>query len=152
MVRRDLPAVTVSILAAGILLLLVYIGSRGLKDFDSALIGYAVASVFAFAAVVYRYTRWITHPTADSPSTWSPAPWMFCPAWPAGRRVGTMGDVCLDCGATDAPSRCGGCGRPLCLSCAAARLVPGSDLRLCARSSTVAASIAARQPRGRRRG
>jgi len=93
MVRRDLPAVTVSILAAGILLLLVYIGSRGLKDFDSALIGYAVASVFAFAAVVYRYTRWITRPTADSPGTWSPAPWMSCTAWPAGRRDGAMANA-----------------------------------------------------------
>jgi hypothetical protein len=37
-------------------------GSRGLKDFDSALVGYAVGSVFALAAVVFRYTLWITRP------------------------------------------------------------------------------------------
>src|SRR5690606_9501516 len=30
-----------------LLILLIFIGSRGLKHFDSALIGYAVASVFA---------------------------------------------------------------------------------------------------------
>ena len=60
--RQELPAVTLAATAAGVLLLLIYVGSRGLKDFDSALIGYAVASVFALAASVYRYTRWITRP------------------------------------------------------------------------------------------
>jgi hypothetical protein len=33
---------------------LIYLGSRGLKDFDSALIGYAVATVVTLAALVYR--------------------------------------------------------------------------------------------------
>jgi hypothetical protein len=37
-------------------------GSRRLQDFDSALIGYAVATVFASAALVYRYSVWITRP------------------------------------------------------------------------------------------
>jgi hypothetical protein len=55
--QRGLPATILAILAALVLLLLIYIGSRGLKDFDAALIGYAVGSVFAFAALVYRYTR-----------------------------------------------------------------------------------------------
>jgi hypothetical protein len=62
MVRRDLPAAVIAGLAALLLLALIYIGSRGLKDFDSALIGYAVGSVFALAAVVFRYTLWITRP------------------------------------------------------------------------------------------
>ena len=44
------------------LLLLIYAGSRGLRDFDSALIGYAVGSVFAIGALVYRYTLWLTRP------------------------------------------------------------------------------------------
>jgi hypothetical protein len=60
--RRELPAAALAVVAAAVLLLLIYAGSRGLKDFDSALIGYAVASVFALAAVVYRYTLWITRP------------------------------------------------------------------------------------------
>jgi hypothetical protein len=48
-----------------IVLVLIYIGSRGLRDFDSALIGYAVATVFAIAALTYRYTLWL-----GRPSTW----------------------------------------------------------------------------------
>lgn len=49
-------------LAAAGLVFLIYVGSRRFKDFDSALIGYAVATVFALAASVYRYTLWITRP------------------------------------------------------------------------------------------
>ncbi len=55
-------AATVSTIATLVLLALIYIGSRGLKDFDPALIGYAVGTVFAFAALVYRYTVWISRP------------------------------------------------------------------------------------------
>lgn len=36
-------------------MLLIFLGSRGFKDFDSALVGYAVATVLALAAIVYRY-------------------------------------------------------------------------------------------------
>ena len=40
----------------GSFVVLIYVGSRGLRDFDSALIGYAVATLFAIAALTYRYT------------------------------------------------------------------------------------------------
>src|SRR3954452_6813446 len=60
--RRDLPAGPLAILAAVVLIGLIYLGSRGLRDFDSELVGYAVGTVFAVAAVVYRYTLWITRP------------------------------------------------------------------------------------------
>lgn len=60
--RRELPAALLASLSTGVLLLLIYIGSRRFKDFDAALIGYVVGSVFAFAALVYRYTLWITRP------------------------------------------------------------------------------------------
>lgn len=60
--RRELPAAAIAVAATAILILLIYVGSRGFQDFDSALIGYAVATVFAFAASVYRYTLWITRP------------------------------------------------------------------------------------------
>lgn len=60
--RRELPAATLAALAAGVLMVLIYAGSRGLKDFDSALIGYAVGSICALAGLVYRYTLWITRP------------------------------------------------------------------------------------------
>lgn len=56
--RREVPAASAS--ATLVLLFLIYFGSRGLRDFDAALVGYAVGSVFAFA--VYRYTLWITRP------------------------------------------------------------------------------------------
>jgi hypothetical protein len=61
-IRRDLPAASIATTAAVLLVLLIYLGSRRFKDFDSALVGYAVATVFALAAVVFRYTRWITRP------------------------------------------------------------------------------------------
>ncbi|MBI4499280.1 MAG: MFS transporter [Chloroflexi bacterium] len=63
--RRNVPVsvpIVAAALAGALLVLLMYLGSRGFQDFDSALIGYAVASVFAFAALVYRYTLWITRP------------------------------------------------------------------------------------------
>ncbi|HEX8967899.1 MAG TPA: MFS transporter, partial [Chloroflexota bacterium] len=60
--RREVPAATAAALAAIVLLVLIYVGSRGLRDFDAALVGYAVGSVFALATVVYRYTVWITRP------------------------------------------------------------------------------------------
>ncbi len=60
--RRELPAAVLAALSVAVLVLLIYLGSRRFKDFDSALIGYAVATVFALAASVYRYTLWITRP------------------------------------------------------------------------------------------
>ncbi|MDQ3856514.1 MAG: MFS transporter, partial [Chloroflexota bacterium] len=45
--RRELPAAAIAVLGSLILLVLIFVGSRGLRDFDSALIGYAVATVFA---------------------------------------------------------------------------------------------------------
>lgn len=62
MTRREGPAAAIALAATGVLLLLIYFGSRQLRDFDSALIGYAVGSVFALAALIYRYSLWITRP------------------------------------------------------------------------------------------
>jgi hypothetical protein len=59
--NRARAAITSAAVTA-VTLLLVYIGSRGLRDFDAALIGYAVATVFAIAALTYRYTRWLERP------------------------------------------------------------------------------------------
>lgn len=50
------------VLAAIILTLLIALGSRGFHWFDAALIGYAVASVFAVAAVTYKYSFWLARP------------------------------------------------------------------------------------------
>lgn len=50
------------ILAAIVLIVLIALGSRGFHWFDAALIGYAVATVFATAAVVYKYSFWLARP------------------------------------------------------------------------------------------
>ena len=50
------------IIAAIVLILLIALGSRGFHWFDAALIGYAVAAVFATAAVTYKYTFWLSRP------------------------------------------------------------------------------------------
>jgi len=50
------------ILAAALLTVLIALGSRGFHWFDAALIGYAVASIFAIAAVTYKYSFWLARP------------------------------------------------------------------------------------------
>ncbi len=60
--RLHVRSLFAGIVAAGVLLLLIALGSRGFHWFDSALIGYAVAAVFATAAVTYKYTFWLSRP------------------------------------------------------------------------------------------
>ena len=55
-------AAIVSAVVTVITLILIYVGSQGLETFDSALIGYAVATLFAIAALAYRYTLWLGRP------------------------------------------------------------------------------------------
>ena len=52
----------VGILAAAALTLLIALGSRGFHWFDAALIGYAVATIFATAAATYKYSFWLARP------------------------------------------------------------------------------------------
>jgi hypothetical protein len=40
----------------------IVFGSRGLRDFDPALVSYAGASVFAGFGIVYRYAMWLRRP------------------------------------------------------------------------------------------
>ncbi|MFC8231298.1 MFS transporter [Streptomyces sp. NPDC057287] len=49
---------------SGLLILAIVFGSRLLHDFDSALLPYAVASVFLAFGVAYRYTVWVSAPGA----------------------------------------------------------------------------------------
>lgn len=58
--RATLAGVAVSLL----LILAIVFGSRMLKDFDSALLPYAVATVFLAFGVAYRYTVWVSSPGA----------------------------------------------------------------------------------------
>jgi hypothetical protein len=59
MQRRTLTAEALALATVLVLFILIYVGSRGLEDFDSALIGYAIGTVFAAAGMVYRYTLWL---------------------------------------------------------------------------------------------
>jgi len=52
----------VGIGAALLLVVLIALGSRGFHWFDAALIGYAVATIFATAAVTYKYAFWLSRP------------------------------------------------------------------------------------------
>lgn len=58
-------SVLYGILAAALLTGLIALGSRGFHWFDAALIGYAVASIFAVAAVTYKYSFWLARPPTE---------------------------------------------------------------------------------------
>ncbi|MGW6395134.1 MFS transporter [Streptomyces sp. NPDC055103] len=58
--RAALTGTVVSVL----LILAIVFGSRLLRDFDSALLPYAVATVFLAFGVAYRYTVWVSAPGA----------------------------------------------------------------------------------------
>jgi nitrate reductase gamma subunit len=57
-------AVLAGLAFASVLALAIYIGSHGLRNFDPALVWYAVASVLAAFAVGYRFTVWALRPAA----------------------------------------------------------------------------------------
>jgi hypothetical protein len=50
------------LLVATLVLAGIYFGSRGLKDFDTALVSYAGASVFAAFGLGYRHAMWLQRP------------------------------------------------------------------------------------------
>jgi hypothetical protein len=50
------------LVAAGLVVVGIYVGSRRFRDFDSALVAYAGASVFSAFGVGYRYTMWLRRP------------------------------------------------------------------------------------------
>ncbi|MEX0886955.1 MAG: hypothetical protein WD009_11000 [Phycisphaeraceae bacterium] len=50
------------LLTAGLVAVLIIIGSRRLQNFDAALVGYTFATLFAFFGVTYRYAMWLHKP------------------------------------------------------------------------------------------
>src|SRR5690242_4981404 len=60
--RLRIRSIVAGSVAALLLIGLIALGSRGFHWFDAALIGYAVATIFATAAVVYKYTFWLARP------------------------------------------------------------------------------------------
>ncbi|GJF33520.1 hypothetical protein KNE206_62200 [Kitasatospora sp. NE20-6] len=62
--RTALRASLAGAAVAALLIVAIVLGSRGLRDFDSALVPYAVATVFLAFGIAYRYTVWISAPAA----------------------------------------------------------------------------------------
>ncbi|HLY32032.1 MAG TPA: hypothetical protein VKQ36_13460 [Ktedonobacterales bacterium] len=60
--RERTLAIGYGVASAAALVVLIALGSRGFHWFDATLIGYAVASIFAVAAVTYKYTFWLMRP------------------------------------------------------------------------------------------
>jgi len=59
----QLRALLNGLVAALLLSAAIVAGSRNLRDFDFALSGYAIASVFAAFAITYRYSVWLMKPS-----------------------------------------------------------------------------------------
>jgi hypothetical protein len=61
--REDLTRATLwGLLVAGLVVAGIILGSRFLKDFDTALVPYAGATVFAAFGLGYRYVMWLRRP------------------------------------------------------------------------------------------
>jgi len=59
--RRGL-ATLAAVTTVLVLVVLIYVGSDELRNFDSALVGYAFGTVFAAAGLAYRSTLWVGRP------------------------------------------------------------------------------------------
>jgi hypothetical protein len=60
--RLDRRAVAWGVVAVGVAVVLVVLGSGGLRWFDAALVGYLFGTLFAIFGVVYRYVVWLRRP------------------------------------------------------------------------------------------
>src|SRR5499433_828497 len=62
MTREKVKALLWGLLIAGALASLIVLGSRNLREFDAALVGYTFATLFAAFGIVYRYAMWLQRP------------------------------------------------------------------------------------------
>src|SRR5689334_12116414 len=62
MSRERLKATAWSISCGIVLAALIAAGSRNLKHFDAALVGYTFATLFAAVGITYRYAMWLQRP------------------------------------------------------------------------------------------
>jgi hypothetical protein len=60
----DLPASVAGSVAAIVTAAAIFLGSRRLRTFDAALVGYATATIFLAFGVAYRYVTWVRSPPA----------------------------------------------------------------------------------------
>ena len=60
---RDVTHATLwGLIVAGVLLVLIFVGSNGLKHFDAALVPYTGACVFSAFGIGYRFAMWLRRP------------------------------------------------------------------------------------------
>jgi hypothetical protein len=62
MTREQAKAVFYGLLAAGVLGIAIFVGSRNLRHIDAALVGYTFACLFAAFGLGYRYSMWLQRP------------------------------------------------------------------------------------------
>src|SRR5262245_12841588 len=62
MTREQWRATGVGVVVAGLLAVLIFVGSRNLRHVDAALVGYTFSCVFAAFAIAYRYSMWLQRP------------------------------------------------------------------------------------------
>jgi hypothetical protein len=60
--REHLTAALWGLLVAGLLAVLIVLGSRNLAHLDAALVGYTFATLFAAFGITYRYAMWLQRP------------------------------------------------------------------------------------------
>jgi hypothetical protein len=61
-VREQRLAVIWGLVAAGLLAVAIFVGSRNLRHIDAALVGYTFACIFAAFGLGYRYSMWLQRP------------------------------------------------------------------------------------------
>jgi hypothetical protein len=62
MTREQTKAITTGLIASGLLAVLIFAGSQGLRHIDAALVGYTFACLFAVFGIAYRYSMWLQRP------------------------------------------------------------------------------------------
>lgn len=60
--HEGIRATITGLIATGMLLVLVFVGSRNLQHFDAALFAYLFATLFAVFGIAYRYSMWLQRP------------------------------------------------------------------------------------------
>lgn len=87
MPRIDPRAAAIALLATLVLVVLIVVGSRNLRYFDSALIGYTVATIFAVLGITYRFVEWLSRPPTGL--YWLRG-WQLFLSWENFRRFGGL--------------------------------------------------------------
>src|SRR5579884_159103 len=62
MTREQTKAVLCGLVAAAILAVAIFVGSRNLRHIDAALVSYTFACLFAVFGLGYRYSMWLQRP------------------------------------------------------------------------------------------